>query len=111
MTLVTRTPRFCKPCAMGCTTAVPTPPPMQSAWPVEIISVGWPSGPATSRMKSPGWSATSSLVLLPTAWMTSVIAPVSGLESAMVSGMRSEFSARWTMTNCPACRIWAMRGA
>ena len=30
---------------MGCTTAVPTPPPMQSARPEAISSVGWPERP------------------------------------------------------------------
>ena len=60
---------------MGCTTAVPTPPPTHTAWPDSMSSVGLPSGPATSVMASPTSSAHRSMVVLPTAWMTSVMVP------------------------------------
>jgi hypothetical protein len=70
-----------------------------------------PSGPATSVITSPGSSATSSRVLLPTACMTRAMVPAAESASAMVSGMRSAPSPRCTMTNWPGCRIWAMRGA
>ena len=85
---------------MGWTTAVPTPPPTHTACPRSMSSVGRPSGPAMSVIASPAWScSTRSLVLLPTAWMTSVIVPASGSASAIVSGMRSAPGPRRTITN------------
>ena len=50
---VTVTPRADSARAIGRTTAVPTPPPTQAAWPAARRSVGRPSGPATSRIASP----------------------------------------------------------
>src|SRR5450759_4632842 len=111
MTLITSTPSAARPSAIGCTTAVPTPPPTHTARPWSSSSVALPSGPATSAIASPGRSATRSSVLLPTAWITSVIVPRTGSASAIVSGIRSAPGARWTMTNWPGWRISAIRGA
>ena len=112
MTLVTRTPVVGQGSrAMGRMTAVPTPPPTHTAWPDSISSVGWPSGPATSWMASPTWSAASSVVLVPIAWITSVMVPASGSMSAIVSGMRSAPGPCRTMTNWPGRRTFAIRGA
>ena len=105
MTLVTRTPRRLSSWAIGRMTAVPTPPPTQTAWPRSIRSVGRPSGPATSVIASPGRRSTRSAVLLPIDWMISVIVPAAGSASAIVSGMRSAPGPSRTMTNWPGCRI------
>ena len=44
-----------------------------------MSSVGRPSGPATSRMASPSSSTQRSQLVLPTAWMTSVMVPAVGV--------------------------------
>ena len=84
MTLVTCTPRRESSRAIGRMTAVPTPPPTQTAWPVAIRSVSWPRGPATSWIASPTWRLVSSVVLTPTAWIIRVMVPASGSLSAIV---------------------------
>ena len=61
--------------------------------------------------RRPASSSTRSAVLLPIAWMMSVIVPAAASPSAMVSGMRSAPGPRRTMTNWPGRRISAIRGA
>jgi hypothetical protein len=48
---------------------------MQTTVPWSPIGVGVPSGPTTSRRNSPAFFEQRSLVVLPTAWMISVIVP------------------------------------
>ena len=66
---------------------------------------GCPSGrrPRTGSCR-PGSCCCISRVVLPTAWITSVIVPCSRSKSASVSGMRSPCSCSITMTNWPALR-------
>ena len=64
-----------------------------------------PIGPTTAKRLVPTWQfCCISRVVLPTAWITSVIVPSSGSKSASVSGMRSPCSCSITMTNWPALR-------
>ena len=52
--------------------------------------LGMPIGPTTANRLVPTWQfCCISRVVLPTAWITSVIVPCSGSKSASVSGMRS----------------------
>jgi hypothetical protein len=51
-----------------------------------------------------------SRVVLPTAWMTSVIVPLSRSKSAMVKGMRSPCSCSITITNWPGLAALAISG-
>ena len=110
-TLVTWTPRRASARTIGRMTAVPTPPPTHTAWPVVMSSVSWPRGPATSVMASPTWRLVSSVVLTPTAWIIRVMVPASASLSAIVSGMRSPPGPVRTMTNWPGRRTFAIRGA
>ena len=110
MMLVTCTPRAARPWARGWTTAVPTPPPTQHgvAGVDELGGAAQWAGDVLDGVARPRRTQRSQLVL-PTAWMTSVMVPRLGSASAMVSGMRSAPSPRRTMTNWPGCRTWAMR--
>ena len=73
--------------------------------------LGMPIGPTIAKSESPTLQpACISLVVLPTAWITSVMVPRSRLKSAMVSGMRSPCSCSITMTNCPGLAAWAICG-
>src|SRR6478672_7891165 len=91
--------------------AVPTPPPTTATVPKRSTSEGWPRGPTTSSRASPTSRLLSSFVVLPIPWTMRVIVPASGSLPAMVRGMRSPCSWRRTMTNWPAWRLRAMRGA
>src|ERR1035437_2231890 len=64
-----------------------------------------------SRMESPASRQLSSEVVLPIPCTTMVTVPASGSEHLMVSGMRSPFSCRRRMRNCPGFCLSAMRGA
>jgi hypothetical protein len=97
--------------AMGQINAMPTPPPTATACSYGSISVGMPSGPATSRMIPPRSIAASWRVLSPTAWKTMVIESACGSAAATVRGTRSPVSEGRTMTNWPTLRATAMRGA
>ena len=73
--------------------------------------LGMPIGPTIAKSRVPTLQlACISLVVLPTAWMTSVIVPRSRSKSAMVSGMRSPCSCSMTMTNWPGLAAFAIIG-
>ena len=65
-TPMTRFPAARSADATGRMIAVPTPPAIAMTVPNRRTSVGWPSGPATSRIASPAASELSSFVVLPT---------------------------------------------
>ncbi len=62
-------------------------------------------------MESPVFSWFISRVLLPTPWTISVMVPSALFESTIVKGILSPPSFRRTITNCPAFRFAAIRGA
>ena len=67
--------------------------------------LGTPIGPTSAWSEVPTWHICCiSRVVLPTAWMTSVIVPLARSKSAMVSGMRSPSACDMTMTNWPGLR-------
>ena len=73
--------------------------------------LGMPIGPTTANRLVPTWQfCCISRVVLPTAWITSVMVPASGSKSASVSGMRSPCSCSITMTNWPALAAFAITG-
>ena len=53
---------------------------------------GSPSGPARSWKQSPCSSALARFEVRPTSWITTVTVPDAGLESVIVTGMRSPWS-------------------
>ena len=65
-------------------------------------SVGWPSGPVMSRMKSPSLSSERHCVVLPTTMKMNSIQPSSAFQLAKVNGTRSPVSSMRTMRNWPA---------
>ena len=114
---VTLLPAAFSACAMGCSGATPMPPPTHTTCPgfspfSPRISVGRPSGPSTAATAPPSSRAASFAVVAPTVWNTSVTVPAAASASPIVSGMRSPSSASAiTITNCPALRARATRGA
>ncbi len=76
------------------------------------MCVGFPSGPATLEKESPSENASLiSNVVFPTACTTSVMVPFALSVSAIVRGMRSEWSVGRTITNWPARWRRTTRGA
>ena len=75
------------------------------------MGLGMPIGPTMAYRLVPALQASCiSLVVLPTAWITSVMVPFFASKSAMVSGMRSPCSFSMTMTNWPGCAALAIIG-
>ena len=73
--------------------------------------LGMPIGPTSAESRVPTrQSRCISRVVLPTAWITSVIVPLSRSKSAMVRGMRSPCSWDMTMTNWPGRAAFAIIG-
>ena len=109
MMLVTRTPRRCSPCAMDA--RPPCPRHRRCTMRGRKKSIRW-DDPAGRRYR--GWMAglqRDEFVGLADRLNDEGYKSTARSASAMVSGMRSEFSARRTITNWPGLRIWAMRGA
>ena len=75
------------------------------------LIVGFPRGPAKSRILSPLSNCESMWVVFPTTWKTMVTVPSLGSESTMVRGMRSPLSSTRRMTNWPGLRFLAISGA
>ena len=107
--VTTSCPASRKARAMGSIGAAPMPPATHatvprksSGLPGTPMCVGLPRGPATLAKESPSANASViSIVVLPTAWTTSVIVPARRSTSAIVSGIRSDRAWGRTMTNWP----------
>ena len=77
-----------------------------------LMSVGRPRGPRIAGMESPSPMAQSFMVEAPTAWQIRVMVPLAESASAIVNGILSPNSVSTIrMTNCPAFRSRAIRGA
>ena len=117
MMIVTLLPAALSAWAIGCIGATPMPPPTQTTCPgfspfSPRIEVGRPSGPRRAAMESPGSRRESFVVVAPTVWKMTVIVPFSTSASAIVRGIRSpNSSSAIKITNCPALRSCATRGA
>jgi hypothetical protein len=68
-----------------------------------FISDGFPSGPVTLSILSPGFNIAKSLVVLPTSWKANETVPLEASYPEIVKGMRSPVFPCITIRNCPAC--------
>ncbi len=89
--------------------AMPTPPPTTTQVLFSGTSLGRPSGPATSRIASPGPSSARRCVVAPTAMKITRTRSPSTAE--IVSGIRSPSGSTRTIRNCPARACRATCGA
>ena len=99
------------PLMLGKSSAIPTPPPMQTTVPYFLISVGLPRGPTMSVISSPTSRWVIFQVDTPAACMITSMRPSSGQVLAHVTGIRSPISPTRKMMKLPGRLDRAISGA